>query len=299
MHTSSAALLSPEHFTVIKNLSVRARLIVEGTIAGLHKSPYHGFSAEFLEYRPYRPGESARKIDWRKYAKTDRAFVRLFEDETNLYANLLVDISGSMGFGSHKHVTKHEYAKSLAAALSWILISQRDAVGLALFDQEVREALPARSTNAHLTTILARLDGAVPGGETGCGPAIDRIASTLTKRGLCVVVSDFMEDTESMVRGLRHLRFKRQDVLALCIVDPAEEEFAIQGPVRIRDMESGKQLVLDGRIAAEFLDKGLTDHHRNLGRACRDMGIDFERVRTDEPFYRALTRVLQKRKGMW
>jgi uncharacterized protein (DUF58 family) len=295
----SSAFLRPEHLVPVRNLSLRAKLIVEGMIAGLHRSPYHGFSAEFREYRPYLPGESARAIDWRKYAKCDRTVVRLFDDETNLYAHLLVDKSASMGFASKGVVSKFEYARTLAASLCWILVRQRDAVGLCAFDQAASLYLPPRSTNTQLKLILSQLQRLGPGNQTRCGDAIHEVARTLGKRGMCIVISDFLDDAESVIRGLRHLRFKRQDVLAFMVLDPAEIAFRARGPVRMRDMESGRDVLIDGRTAAHFLSEGMAGHRRTIENACRELKIDLEVVSTDEPFARFLLRALEKRRRMY
>ncbi|HON11159.1 MAG TPA: DUF58 domain-containing protein, partial [Chitinispirillaceae bacterium] len=171
----TAALVNPKYLIPL-NLNLRAKMIVEGTIAGLHKSPYHGFSAEFLEYRPYLEGESTRRIDWRKFAKTDRTVVKLFEDETNLFAHILVDKSASMAFSSSGNMTKFEYARTLAASLAMLLVNQRDAVGLAVFDEQIGTFLPPRSTNIQLRNIINSLNSIQPGAATLCGKAVDTLA---------------------------------------------------------------------------------------------------------------------------
>jgi uncharacterized protein (DUF58 family) len=295
----SPAFLKPEQLVPIRNLSLRARLIVEGTIAGLHQSPYHGFSSEFLEYRPYFPGESTRRIDWRKYAKSDRTVVRLFEDETNLYASLLLDKSASMDFASAGGMTKYDYARTLAASLSWILIRQRDAVGLCAFDEQESLFISPRSTNVQLKTILSRLDGLKPSGATRCGAALSRLASTIGKRGLCIVISDLLDDPDGIIRGLRHLRFKKQDVIVLRISDPMERHFSNSASLRLRDMETNEEILLDAAVAARFFRSGFGEHRASIERACRDMRIDYEDITTTEPFQKALLRVIDKRRRMY
>ncbi len=294
----SPAFLKPEQFAPVRNLSLRARLIVEGTIAGLHKSPYHGFSSEFLEYRPYFPGESTRRIDWRKYAKSDRTVVRLFEDETNLYATLMLDKSASMNFSSAGGMTKYDYARTLAASLAWILIRQRDAVGLYAFDERDNLYISPRSTNLQLKTLISHLDRMKPSGMTRCGAALSRLATALTKRGLCVVVSDLFDEPEAIIRGLRHLRFKKQDVIVLRVVDPMERHFASSTPLRLRDLETNEEIFLDASVAARFFRTGFSEHTGAIERACRDLRIDYETITTDEPFQKSLFRVLDKRRRM-
>ena len=295
----SPAFLKPEQLVPIRNLSLRARFIVEGTIAGLHQSPYHGFSSEFLEYRPYFPGESTRRIDWRKYAKSDRTMVRLFEDETNLFASILLDKSASMDFASEGGMTKYDYARTLAASLSWILIRQRDAVGLSAFDERESLFIAPHATNVQLKTILSHLDRLKPSGATRCGAALSRLASRLKKRGLCIVISDLFDDPADIIRGLRHLRFKKQDVIVLRIADPMERHFHGASSLRLRDMETNEEIFLDAAVAARFFRSGFLEHGAAIERACRDLRIDYEDITTSEPFQKALLRVLDKRRRMF
>jgi uncharacterized protein (DUF58 family) len=295
---ASAAFLNPEHLTPIRNLSVRARIIVEGLIAGLHQSPYHGFSAEFKEYRPYRTGEDVRRIDWRAFGRSDRAMIRLFADETNLYSRIFFDKSASMAFSAGGRQSKFDYARTLAASLAWILIRQRDAVGLITFDNAVNTVLPPRSTNTALKNILSALSIAVPGKPTACGTAIDAGAATVRRRGLSIVISDFLDDPAAIIRGLRHLRFKRQDVMIIKVYDPQEVNMTLHGPLAIRDLESGIEIHITGSVAADWHDKGFSSHQAILDDACRELGIDSSVVTTDEPFARALMRILEKRRQL-
>lgn len=295
----TTTLIKPEQLSTIRSLSLRARLIVEGFFAGLHKSPFHGFSVEFLEYRPYRTGESARSIDWRKFARTDKAVVRLYEDETNLRAYLLLDKSASMQFSSRAELmSKLDYAKTLVASLAWILIRQRDAAGLAAFDETISLRLPPRSTNVQIKTILAALDRVEAGAKTRCGSALESIATRLFKRGLCIVFSDLFDDPDHIIRGLRHLRFKRQDVIVLWILDPLELAFSGNVPYKLRDYETLKELSIDGQSAARFFREGLDNHRNLLTSACKELSVDLEVVSTEEPFQKALTRIMEKRERL-
>jgi uncharacterized protein (DUF58 family) len=295
MDTKSS--LKPEHIVPIRNLSLRAKLIVEGMIAGLHKSPFHGFSAEFLEYRSYNTGDNSKRIDWRKFAKTDKAVVRLYEDETNLYAHILVDKSGSMALSSQK-ISKFEYARTLAASLAWILIRQRDAVGFASFDENVKTYIPPKSTNVQLKNILGTLDQITPNAQTRCGAAINTLALGLHKRGLCILISDFLDDPVQIMQGLRHLRFKKQDIILLQVLDISENSFKQNGNVRFHDIETGQILRMDGITATRYFAQGMKTHTDTLKKCCKELQIDFEQITTDEPFGRALFRVLEKRGRM-
>jgi len=295
----SASFLRPEQLTPIRNLNLRAKIIVEGLIAGLHRSPYHGFSAEFLEHRPYFQGESIRNIDWRKYARSDRTVVRLFEDETNLYARILFDKSASMSFSSQGAVSKFDYARTLAASLAWIFIRQRDAVGLVTFDKSVDTSMPPRSTNVQLKNIISCLEASTPSHTTRCGAAIDEAARSIHKRGLCVLISDLFDDAASIIQGLRHLRFKRQDTIVIWLLDPMEREFGRDALLEVRDVESGEKVFLDGETAGEYYRRGMERHRAEIENACKELTIDCETVITDEPFHRALLRILEKRRRLF
>jgi uncharacterized protein (DUF58 family) len=296
----TATLIKPEQLSAIRNLTLRARLIVEGLMAGIHKSPFHGFSVEFLEYRPYQTGESIKAIDWRKFARTDKAVVKLYEDETNLRAQLLFDKSASMRFVSAASAfSKLEYAKTIAASIAWILIRQRDAVGLSAFDADVSVNLPPRSTNVQLKTILSVLDSLEASSETRVGSAIDAVASRLSKRGLCILFSDLFDDTERIIHGLRHLRFKQQDVIVLWILDPLELSFTGGPPLRMRDLETGQDLLIDGETAARFFNDGFKSHKETIERACKELSVDLAIISTDEPFEKALFKILEKRKRLF
>ncbi|MDR0307517.1 MAG: DUF58 domain-containing protein [Chitinispirillales bacterium] len=293
------SVLRPEHMLPVRNLSLRAKMIVEGTIAGLHKSPFHGFSSEFLEYRPYLNGEPARKIDWRKYAKSDKSVVRLYEDETNMGAHILIDKSASMGFGSSASMTKFDYGRTLAAAFAWILIRQKDAVGLAAFDERIHCYLSPKSTNLQLKNIISHLETAAAQNQTKCGDAINDVAAMIKRRGLCIVISDFFDSPENIARGLRHLRFKRQDILAIAVADPMELDFSGRSDFRLKDLETGQMITIDSQTAAKFFNQGFASHHAELKTISRELEIDFAVVTTAEPFHTSLMRVIEKRRRLF
>ena len=293
------SFLRPEHLVPIRSLTLRAKSIVEGLIAGFHRSPYHGFSSEFLEYRPYRYGEPARNIDWRKYAKTEKSVVRLFEDETNLYARILLDKSASMQFCAEGTMSKFDYARTLAASLAWILIRQRDAVGLSIFDETIETSIPPRSTNLQLKTIISNLERIEPGHHTNCGDAVDSIARQVRKRGLCIIISDLFDSSDTIINSLRHLRFKRQDVIVLWVLDPMELNFDKDERLKVRDVETGEELVLDGETAKYFHQRGFGEHRKIIEEACRELSIDCVIMSTKEPFQKALISLLEKRRRLF
>jgi uncharacterized protein (DUF58 family) len=289
----------PARIAAVRSLQLRARIIVEGTLRGMHRSPYHGFSSEFREYRPYMTGESVRAIDWKKYAKTDRAMTRRYEDETNLQAHVLLDKSGSMAFSSSGRLTKFDYARTLAAAIAYLLVHQRDAVGLYLFDTVPRLHIPPRSTNVHLNILLNHLEHGSAQGGTGSGQSLNNIAARLTRRGMCVILSDLLDDPAALVRGLRHLRFKKQDIIVLQILDPREREASFADAAALHDMETGRRMAIDPDMAGEWFSSALAAHTAHVANACIDMGATFATVTTTHAFHRVLLDVAAKRQRLY
>ncbi|MDR2727507.1 MAG: VWA domain-containing protein, partial [Chitinispirillales bacterium] len=218
--------------------------------------------------------------------------------ETNLSAHILIDKSASMGFGS-SGMTKFDYGRTLAAAFAWILIRQKDAVGLAAFDEEISGYLSPKSTNLQLKNIISHLETAAAQNKTMCGYAINDIAAMLKKRGLCVVISDFFDEPESIAKGLRHLRFKRQDILAVAVADPMELNFNGKSDLCLKDLETGEIISIDSQTAAQFFNSGFAAHHAKLKSICRELEIDFEVVTTEQPFHSSLMRVIEKRRRLF
>ena len=290
--------LKPEHVAPIRSLQLRARCIVEGLLTGLHKSPYHGFSSQFFEYRPYHHSQPARRIDWRVYAKTQKTFTRLFEDETNLYASILLDKSASMGFRSHEALSKFEYAKTIAASLAWILIRQKDAVGLYLFDDSISASLTPHSTNTQLKMILSVLQNSEVSNKTNCHFAINSVARLLKKRGLCIVISDLFDSIDSIQQSLKHLRYKKQEVILIWLLDPLEKQFNQTSWSTMIDAETQQQFSIDPLIAQECYRKGFAQHEANIISSCKELNIDCYCITTDQPFLKAIIRILEKRRKL-
>ncbi|MCX7727521.1 MAG: DUF58 domain-containing protein [Chitinispirillaceae bacterium] len=293
-----SSFLKPEHIAPIRNLNLQAKLIVEGLLAGLHRSPFHGFSSEFSEYRAYRDGEPIKFIDWRKYAKTERSYVRLYEDETNCIAHILIDKSASMGFSGKGVMSKFDYARALAASITWILIRQRDAVALAVFDEEITTYLPPHSTNLQLKNIISTLENLKPAEKTRCGSAIERLANRIKKRGMTVIISDLFDEPEEIIRGLRHLRFKKQDISLIWLIDPLEQNFSSERNYKLQDLETSQDIFLDGHTASLYLQEGIIKHRRLIEESCRELKIDFSIIETNEPFVKGLIRILHTREKL-
>ena len=287
--------LNPEIISRIKNMQLRARLIVEGFISGLHRSPYHGFSVEFSDYRHYMPGDEIRHIDWKVYGKTDRFYIKQFEEETNLKAYLLLDISGSMGYTSHK-ITKLEYASYLAAALSYLMIEQRDAVGLVSFDEKIRKYLSPRSIRSYQSQILKELDLIKCAHKTDTASPFHEMAERIHRRSLIIVLSDLLDDPEKVISGLKHFRHKHHEVIVFHILDPREIDFNFRRNALFKDLETGEKITTQPwhiRIDYRKLMKNFIENYK---RQCRLNRIDYVLINTTMDFDRALMEYLLKRK---
>lgn len=287
--------LSPEVVSRLGRMDLVARLVVEGFITGLHRSPYHGFSVEFAEHRPYMPGDPVRDIDWKAYGKSDRLYIKEYEEETNLKAYLILDQSASMGFSSGK-VTKLEYASYLSAALSYLLLMQQDAVGLVTFDRRIRRYLPPRSVRSHLSVILRELGASESASDTDLSAVLHEMAERIQRRGLIIVLSDLLDDPERVLLGLKHFRHRKHEVLVFHILDPKERDLSFDRPTRFVDLESREEMIADPwLIRSAYGDRMHTfmDWYR---RGCRESRMDYVEMDTTQAFDRALFAYLAKRK---
>jgi uncharacterized protein (DUF58 family) len=289
--------LRPETVSRLANMELRARLIVEGFIAGLHRSPYHGFSVEFAEYRQYNAGESTKNIDWKIYAKTDRYYLKVFEDETNLRGTLLLDRSASMDF-SGGGITKLRYGALLCAALSYLMIKQRDAAGLALFDDRIGEIVPHRSTRHHLFRLLSELENVTPGGKTGISRALHDMAERIHRRGLVVLVSDLIDEPEEVISGLKHFRHRGHELVVFHLLDPLELSLEYGGEVTFVDRETGEKLRSQPWFVRKEYRRSVSAWTSYLERRCLENAIDYNLVTTSTPFDEALVKYLGKRGRM-
>lgn len=287
--------LQPEVVAQLENMELRARLVVEGFITGLHKSPFHGFSVEFAEHRQYRPGDEIKYIDWKVYSRTDRYYVKQFEEETNLRAVVAVDGSASMGYASDGNITKYAYATYLASALCYLMLKQKDAAGIALYDSEVRTYLPPRAKLSYVRELISALDGATPSGATGTSAALDVLAERIARRSFVVIISDFFDDIESVISAMKHFRHQRHDVLAIQVLDPREMDFDFGWAANFVDMESGEEMVTQPFHIQTSYKESLQRFNDRLRSECYNMNVDFLRVSTATPFDKALTEYVAKR----
>lgn len=290
--------IDPVSLMRIKNLQLRAKVVVEGFYNGLHRSPFHGFSVEFSEYRPYTMGDDPRTLDWKLFARSDRYYIKKYEDETNRRCYLIVDQSKSMGFGSLEY-SKAQYARTLAATLAHYLSIQRDAVGLLTFDEKVNEFIAARHRPGHMNRLLATLDQPLAGVGTDLAAPLEQLASLVSKRGLIVFISDLLAPTEMLRTKLSYLRSRGHEMMVLRINDPAEVDFSLPEAAMVKDMESGEEIYIDPQVAKADYERRFKEHETELISICEGLGIDFTPMRTDEPLDRALFDLLsvQTRKG--
>jgi len=287
--------LNPEVVSKLRSMDLRARLVVEGFITGLHKSPYHGFSAEFAEHRQYMPGDEIKHIDWKVYGKTDRFYVKQFEEETNLKSYILLDASASMGYSS-TGMSKLQYAAYLAGALSYLMMQQRDAVGLVTFDEKIRRYLPPRSVTTYLNQILTELDKTESSSKTDLAAALHQMADRIKRRGLIILFSDLLDDPQKVSSGLRHFRHKNHEVIVFQILDPLEFSFEFNQDAVFKDMESGEEInTQPWHIRSEY-QKQVSEFINTYKKFCREHKIDYVTLNTNENYDRALFEYLLKRK---
>ena len=282
-------LLDPADVARLGGIEIVAEGVVEGFLAGLHRSPFRGFSVEFTEHRAYQPGDELRYLDWRILARSDRLFVKQFEEETNLRAMILLDASRSMAWrGAPERLTKRAYADRLAAALALILLRQRDATGLVTFDEEVRQVIPARVKAGQWTRLVRGLLDTPDGHGTAAHAALQRLTALLTRRGLVVLLSDLLFDRELALAALRYLRHRGHQVVVFHLMDPAEVELAGPPEVRFTDPESPASVVVRPRELARAYAATVQREVAAWRTACRRHGIAYHHVQTDLPFGMAL-----------
>ncbi len=287
-------LLSPADVARLGGLEVVTSGIVEGFLAGLHRSPRRGFSVEFAEHRQYQPGDEPRYVDWKLLGRTDRLYVKQYEEETDLRAMLVLDASASMAWtGSPERLTKFDYARRLAAALALVLLRQRDAVGLVTFDEAVRDVMPPRARQSHWETLARTLSARDAGHGTAAEPALRQVVTALRGRGLVVFVSDLLLDRALALKALRFLRHRGHEVLVLHVADPAELELARGGETRFRDPETQRVVTLAPDEWAGAYRSTVQGVVRAWGASCRAAGARYALVTTDQPFGTALGRALR------
>ena len=292
--------LDPRTLAKISSLDLRARLIVEGLTSGQHRSPYQGISVEFAQHRQYVQGDDIRHVDWKVLAKTDKIYLKQYLEETNLHLICLVDASESMGFGTVKaddgtSWTKYDHATAIAAALSYLTIQQQDSVGLAIFDQALSRYFKPSNSPGQWKIITQELQQVPRWNKTNTGKILDQLAEKLTHRSLIVILSDFFDDLEGLKKGLRHLRYKKHEMLAFQILDPAEIEFPYDDVTMFKGMEEAGQLLTEPRSLRDAYLEQLRSFTEEMQKMCRGMRIDFTRMNTGESLDVSLSTYLATR----
>ena len=291
--------LQPGVVAKLANMELRARLVVEGFITGLHKSPYHGFSVEFAEHRQYMPGDEIKHIDWKIYGKTDRYYIKQYEEETNLKAYIVLDASKSMAYASPGNITKLEYAAYLAASLSYMMIKQQDAVGVAVFDEQVTTYLPPHATKSYLRQILVALNRLQASNRTGAGKSLHQVADRIKRRGLVIVISDLFDKPDEVIAALKHFRHKKNEVIVMHVLDPLERSFAFGSDALFKDMETGEQLMTQPWQIQKAYQREFGSFLERYKRECRENYVDYVLMDTATPFDVALTEYLHKRERIY
>jgi uncharacterized protein (DUF58 family) len=288
--------LDPRTLAKIKGLYLRARHIVEGYVSGLHRSPFHGFSIEFAEHREYAPGDDLRYVDWKVFGRTDKFYVKQYEDETNLICQLVLDVSESMRYrGPRSALSKFEYAQSLAAALAWLVLQQQDAVGLVTFDQQIRASIRPSSNPSHLRQLFQVLESATLESKTKAGAIFHELAERMNKRSVVIVLSDLFDEVDSLMAGLQHFRHRRHDVIVFHVLDPQEIEFSFARPTMFQGFEQMPHVVADPRSLRRAYLREFEEYLRTVRLGCRRYGLDYQEMRTDRAFDVALTSYLSSR----
>jgi len=298
MPKSSYLYFEPERIAKLRNINLLARQAVEGFISGLHRSPHKGFSVEFAEHREYTAGDDIKHLDWVAYGRTNRYYIKQYEQETNLRAYILLDVSNSMGYRHGSAVTKFVYGCFMTACLSYLMCRQQDMVGVIGFDEKVRFHLPPHSTPAHLDRVFRQLEHAGPGKATDIAPIFHELANTVGKRGLVIVISDLYDDPTEIMKALQHFVFKRHQIIVFHLMDPAELDFPFQKVLTFTDMETNERLQVDPRYVRDGYVEEINAFVANYRRECGQRNIEYVLTRTDEPYDRFLLNYLARRKAL-
>lgn len=280
-----STLLDPQTLAKVQGLRLRAKHIVEGLIAGSHRSPHRGFSIEFAEHRDYAPGDDLRYLDWKVLGRTDKYYIKQFEDETNLICNLVVDVSESMRYKSAgTALSKLEYAQCIGATLAWLILQQQDAVGLVTFDEQVRSLVPPSGSPVQLQQVMDVLQSAESKEKTQIGPLLHELSGRLNRRGLVIVLSDFFDEVDSIMAGLKHLRFRKHDIILMQILDPAELDFPFDRPTMFNGLEAFPELLADPVSVRKAYREEIEAFINDLRSQSLANQMDYVQIRTDQPF---------------
>lgn len=324
LQTDYKKFLQPSVISKLANIELKAKFVVEGFIAGLHKSPYHGFSVEFAEHRQYMPGDDLKYLDWKVLGRTDRYYIKQFEEETNLKSYIIVDASRSMQFRSSESelssgspfskifrkkeqvkaavkssISKLEYSTYIAASLAVLMNFQKDAAGLVVYDESVKTFIPPKATSQNLKLILNQLAAIQPSGKTNTASALNLVAERIKRRGLVIIFSDLFDDQTAVINALKHFRYKRNEVIMFQVLDPAEMNFAIDSPTIFKDMETNQEMLSQPISVMNSYKDAVKEFIDNYKTACLSNNIDYVLLSTETPFDQALLGYLNKRKRLY
>lgn len=295
MQTDFRQILPPSVIAKLKTLEIKARTVVEGFMVGYHKSPYHGFSVEFSQHRPYMQGDSIKNLDWKVFAKSERYYIKQYEEETNLYAHIILDSSKSMDYKHDSELTKYEYSKILAASFAHLLLKQQDAVGLAIYSDDVKSYLRPKSKRTYLRQILIEIEKSKPNSTTRTSQSINTITEKIKTRGLVIIISDFLDDAEEVLSALKKFYFKKNEVIVFQVLDPIEKNFGFEKDSIFKDMESGEELSSQPIQIQKAYIEAMGEHLHKLKSGCEKYGFDYNLIDTTTNFESALMSFFRKR----
>lgn len=295
MQADFREILSPSVIAKLKTLEIKARTVVEGFMVGYHKSPYHGFSVEFSQHRPYMQGDSIRDLDWKVFAKSERYYIKQYEEETNLYAHIILDSSKSMDYKHDSEITKYEYAKILAASFAHLLLKQQDAVGLAIYSDELKSYLRPKSKRTYLRQILTEIEKSKPNSSTKTSHSINAITENIKTRGLVIIISDFLDDADEVLSSLKKFYYKKNEVIVFHILDPIEKTFGFDKDSIFIDMESREELSSQPVQIQKAYIEAMDEYLHKLKSGCEKYGFDYNLIDTTSSFDSALMSFFKKR----
>lgn len=287
--------LNPQVISRINKLDLRARLVVEGFMVGLHKSPYHGFSVEFSQHRPYMQGDNLRNVDWRVFGKTEKYFIKQYEEETNLKCYLILDCSKSMSFASPGQISKFDYASTLVASLAYLMIKQQDAVSLTLYSDKIISHLPAKSSNSFLQQILKELSITEAASKTNTSETLNNVAEKIKRRGLVVIISDFFDDIGKTLKALKHFAHQKNEVIVFQVLDPLERSFKFGKDAIFKDLETEDELTTQPYQIQKAYQEAMSEFTNKIKRECLNANFDYNLLDTSTSFDKALFGYIQKR----
>ncbi len=287
--------LKPEVISTLDSLELKAKLLVEGFLIGMHKSPYHGFSVEFSEHRAYFPGAPIKHIDWKLYGKTEKYFIKKYEEETNLISHIICDVSASMNFSYGGRISKFEYAKLLSASLLYLIISQHDAVGLTFFSDRIENSFPPKTSRAYLIKMLTAIENQKTGEDTNIASSLGKIAEKIKRRSLIILISDFFDDKDKMLKAIKEFKYNKNEVILFHLLDPTEINLDVGEESHFIDMENGAELITEPyQIRGEYR-KSVQNFINEIKTECLNFGVEYSLITTDQLFDKALLNYFIKR----